>query len=58
VRETAKALGISEGNVKVRLLRARMALRERLTLTFGDKARQYKPGDHSHDHGMSAVKEK
>lgn len=57
VRETAKALGISEGNVKVRLLRARMALRERLTRTFGDKARQYQPGNHSQDHAISAVKE-
>lgn len=33
--ETAEALGIAEGNVKVRLLRARMALRERLTAAFG-----------------------
>ncbi|MDE3100235.1 MAG: sigma-70 family RNA polymerase sigma factor [Verrucomicrobiota bacterium] len=36
VRETAEALGISEGNVKVRLLRARLELRERLTREFGD----------------------
>lgn len=33
--ETADALGIAEGNVKVRLLRARMALRELLTSAFG-----------------------
>lgn len=33
--ETAETLGIAEGNVKVRLLRARMALRERLTAAFG-----------------------
>lgn len=33
--ETAEALGITEGNVKVRLLRARLALRERLTEALG-----------------------
>lgn len=33
--ETAQALGISEGNVKLRLLRARLALRERLTEALG-----------------------
>ena len=48
VRDTAKALGISEANVKVRLLRARMQLRERLTRVFGDEKRRYKPGDHPH----------
>jgi RNA polymerase sigma-70 factor (ECF subfamily) len=35
--ETAEALGISPGNVKVRLLRARLMLRERLTRLFGDE---------------------
>ena len=40
VRETAEALGLSEANVKVRLLRARLQLRERLTQAFGDPARQ------------------
>jgi RNA polymerase sigma-70 factor (ECF subfamily) len=48
VRVTAKALGISEANVKVRLLRARMQLRERLTRVFGDERRRYKPGNHAH----------
>lgn len=57
VRDTAHALGISEANVKVRLLRARMQLRERLTRAFGDKARQYKPGDHAHDHPATSPKE-
>lgn len=38
VAETAEALGISEANVKVRLLRARLALREALTKVFGDDA--------------------
>jgi RNA polymerase sigma-70 factor (ECF subfamily) len=37
IRETAKALRLSEANVKVRLLRARLQLRERLTRAFGDK---------------------
>jgi RNA polymerase sigma-70 factor, ECF subfamily len=36
VKETADALGISEANVKVRLLRARLQLREQLTHLFGD----------------------
>jgi RNA polymerase sigma-70 factor (ECF subfamily) len=36
--ETAEALGITEANVKVRLLRARLMLRERLTRAFGDDA--------------------
>lgn len=44
VRETAAALGISEANVKVRLMRARLKLRERLTRAFGDDARRYAPG--------------
>ena len=34
-RETAQTLGISEGNVRVRLNRARLHLRERLTRAFG-----------------------
>jgi RNA polymerase sigma-70 factor (ECF subfamily) len=37
IRETARALRLSEANVKVRLLRARLHLRERLTRAFGDK---------------------
>jgi RNA polymerase sigma-70 factor (ECF subfamily) len=36
VKETAEALGLSEANVKVRLLRARLQLRERLTRVLGD----------------------
>lgn len=47
VKETADALGISEANVKVRLLRARLQLRERLTRAFGDPARKFEP--HRHD---------
>ena len=38
VRETAEALELSEANVKVRLLRARLQLREQLTQVLGDPA--------------------
>jgi RNA polymerase sigma-70 factor (ECF subfamily) len=47
--ETAEALGISVSNVKVRLLRARLMLRERLTRRFGDEAGRILPG-HDHEH--------
>jgi RNA polymerase sigma-70 factor (ECF subfamily) len=50
VRDTAKALRISEANVKVRLLRARLQLRERLTRVFGDEAHRYRPADHTAPH--------
>jgi len=50
IADTAKALHISESNVKVRLLRARLQLRERLTRLFGDEKRRYAPVDHSHDY--------
>jgi RNA polymerase sigma-70 factor (ECF subfamily) len=40
VKETSEALGLSEANTKVRLLRARLQLREQLTRTLGDPARQ------------------
>jgi RNA polymerase sigma-70 factor (ECF subfamily) len=46
VRETAEVLGITEVNVKVRLLRARLQLRERLTRAFGDPARRLAPHAH------------
>jgi RNA polymerase sigma-70 factor (ECF subfamily) len=45
--ETAEALGISVSNTKVRLLRARLMLRERLTREFGDEATRIVPG-HKH----------
>lgn len=47
VRETAEALGLTEANTKVRLLRARLVLRERLTRALGDEATQVF-ADHSH----------
>lgn len=49
VRETAEALGLSEANTKVRLLRARLQLREHLTRLFGDPARVVRRGHHHHD---------
>jgi RNA polymerase sigma-70 factor (ECF subfamily) len=48
VRETAGALGLSEANVKVRLLRARLQLREQLTRTLGDPATRL-TRSHHHD---------
>jgi RNA polymerase sigma-70 factor (ECF subfamily) len=49
VRETAEALGLSEGNTKVRLLRARLQLREILTRTLGDPAtRVVRSQNHEH----------
>ncbi|MGF1581538.1 MAG: RNA polymerase sigma factor [Gemmataceae bacterium] len=48
VRESAEMLGLTEANVKVRLLRARLVLREKLTQTFGDEATRVFP-DHSHE---------
>jgi RNA polymerase sigma-70 factor (ECF subfamily) len=43
VKETAEALGLSEANVKVRLLRARLQLREQLTRELGDPERRVIP---------------
>jgi RNA polymerase sigma-70 factor (ECF subfamily) len=45
--ETAETLGLSISNVKVRLLRARMHLRERLTREVGDGATRVF-SDHAH----------
>lgn len=47
VKETSETLGISESTVKVRLLRARLMLREKLTRHFGDEAKRVIP-DHRH----------
>lgn len=49
ISETATTLGLSESNVKMRLLRARLQLREDLTRTLGDPARSLKRGPHHHD---------
>jgi RNA polymerase sigma-70 factor (ECF subfamily) len=48
VKETAETLGLTEATVKVRLLRARLLLRERLTPVFGDEAARVFP---THRHG-------
>ncbi|HEY3318976.1 MAG TPA: sigma-70 family RNA polymerase sigma factor [Planctomycetota bacterium] len=48
VQEAADTLGLTIENVKVRLMRARLMLRERLTRAFGDEATRMTP-DHSHD---------
>ena len=48
VKETAGALGLSEPNVKVRLLRARLQLREQLTRTLGDPQTQQVRAPHRH----------
>lgn len=48
VKETAAALGLSEANTKVRLLRARLQLREQLTRTLGDPGRRVVRNPHEH----------
>ncbi len=48
IKETAEALGLSEANTKVRLLRARLQLREQLTQTLGDPATQLVRAPHPH----------
>jgi RNA polymerase sigma-70 factor (ECF subfamily) len=46
-QETAEALELTEANVKVRLLRARLQLRELLTRTLGDPATRRERGEHA-----------
>jgi len=48
VKETAEALGLSEANTKVRLLRARLQLREQLTRTLGDPDQRVARTPHDH----------
>jgi len=48
VKETAETLGLSEANIKVRLLRARLQLREHLTRTLGDPERRVVRVPHKH----------
>jgi len=49
VKETADALELSESNVKIRLLRARLKLREDLTRVLGDPQRQLVRLPHPHE---------
>jgi RNA polymerase sigma-70 factor (ECF subfamily) len=49
VKETAEALSLSKANVKMRLLRARLQLREQLTRVLGDPATRLERGHHRHD---------
>lgn len=49
VKETAAALSLSEANVKMRLLRARLQLREHLTRVLADPATRLERGDHHHE---------
>jgi len=49
IQETAAALDLSEANVKVRLLRARLQLREDLTRVLGDPERQLVRLPHHHE---------
>jgi RNA polymerase sigma-70 factor (ECF subfamily) len=49
IRETAEALDLSESNTKVRLLRARLQLREKLTQALGDPATRVVQ-THQHEH--------
>lgn len=53
IEETVSILDLRESNIKVRLLRARLALREYLTRRFGDELKQVvKP--HHHDENNPA----
>ena len=45
IRDTADALGLSETNVKTRLLRARLNLREQLSAYYGERMNQEKKND-------------
>lgn len=47
--ETSRLLDLSISNVKVRLLRARLALREQLTSALGDPGRRVQPAHHDED---------
>jgi RNA polymerase sigma-70 factor (ECF subfamily) len=45
IKDTAETLGLTEANVKVRLLRARLFLRERLSVYYGERINQEKIND-------------
>ncbi len=50
IKETAEAVGLSEANTKIRLLRARLQLREKLTRELGDPSTVIHPSTHPHRH--------
>lgn len=54
VKETAGELGLSESNVKIRLMRARLQLRERLNDLFGEGPDLTPSHDHGHGHFSAA----
>jgi RNA polymerase sigma-70 factor (ECF subfamily) len=45
IKDTAEALSLTESNVKVRLLRARLSLREQLSVYYGERINQEKIND-------------
>jgi RNA polymerase sigma-70 factor (ECF subfamily) len=45
IKDTAETLGLTESNVKVRLLRARLSLREQLSVYYGERINQEKIND-------------
>jgi len=45
IRDTAEVLGLTETNVKTRLLRARLQLREQLSVYYGERLNQEKTND-------------
>ncbi|CAG0966107.1 ECF RNA polymerase sigma factor SigW [Anaerolineales bacterium] len=45
IKETAEALELTESNVKIRLLRARLSLREQLSVYYGERMLQEKTND-------------
>ena len=49
VKEAAQALSLTEANVKMRLLRARLQLREQLTRVLGDPASRIERSHHHHE---------
>jgi RNA polymerase sigma-70 factor (ECF subfamily) len=45
IKETAETLGLTEANVKIRLLRARLSLREQLSAYYGERIFQERTND-------------
>ncbi|MBK8619063.1 MAG: RNA polymerase sigma factor [Anaerolineales bacterium] len=45
IKDTAETLNMTESNVKIRLLRARLSLREQLSFYYGERINQEKTND-------------